>query len=773
MALWRVRFDVPHSHCIRPGMGDYRHAQEIILQGADAQPPAQVMREPVTGLWMLRPQAADQYDYEALSAWTTAPNTTAHNASWWIAVRKGLDPPAYTLPPLLASVRPAGENADGIALSPVPAVGLSHATETGRSGSGDTLVWALESNFFDLRRDGSWSISWSMIADALADHRNGFVVAWHDWQIGLYPGGRVRVWRWADPEDVGGTPTLIDEWVVDDAVADRSGYLTIVPVPQWGLLVYLCAPTCLERQRGRMVAAPMLSDVSGSHYWPEDTTIRVAINPAVKWVLGYSAVRFPAADQVVYDAPFDLEQPPLTAPSSIPLTNLGDATATSVGVEIVKPDTTAISSWAAETARTTYRAKLTFSNGADQYLTPFFASYQPLWPPIFETRNTTEWAAEVVSNLSVTDTWDGRVEGACDVQVWSELGRKALERGDMSVVVERRDTALDDWEPVLLGLATVEGDVNVDYDSGRDRLAFGARLALRDMRYRLSEVRMTRADSLDGLTVVEGINRVLGACGFESLLSTPAGVDTTKMPVATKDGKRPRWMPKRGDDGERVLRDLLLLLRRKNKEYNVVQAIDDANPANRHRLKMVERARETDVADRWTLSLLEGDHDLGSGVVEVGSLTLSPSPPEANAVRVESYDEKQNLKYATKVTVNQDSLDDPTSRDFLGRIKLLVAHVQGIADETNLKIAARRLYDAVAHNRLTATVSTPWYVDTLRANAYVRIKGLGADGDESALLDGWVVRRTISITAEESDEDSGHERVTYEIDTVWSGRASG
>jgi hypothetical protein len=725
-----------------------------------------VIREPLTKLVMLRPQASNDVTYKQLTDWTYQ-GATAAGGVWWLGVRRGLPSGTYAQPPLAASALPAGASEGGIAITPSVTAALSYAVIAG-GPSGDTLVWALESNLFNLDRDAGFTMSCTYVGDPYLGARNGVLAQWDRYALHVTPQGRVRAYQWASASDISGTPKLIDEWEWEFGVEE----ITVIPLPHRGYGVYASGPTGINSASAHLVAIDWQSDSDGSYYWATGK-VRIAINPKVRWVIGYAVVTYPTSAQVVYDAPHALDAPPLTGPSTVNVGNVGVSALTSVSLSWVKPDYTAID-W---TTALAFTPKITLSTSNSLY-TPYLAGYQPLWAPVFESRATTEWSADLLKNLSITHTWDGRVEGSCEIEVRGAEGRKALERGDMSVVVERKDRSEGaTWKPVLIGLGQVDGQIDLDYDPAADTMVYTARVALRDWRYRLSEVRMTRSDSLDGLTIRQALDRILEAAGIQPLLSAPSALDSIKMPSVGTDGKRPRWMPKRGDDAEKVVRDILLLARKKDTEFLLVQAVDDASAGNRHRLKVIQRPRPTSSAARWTLTAVEGQHDPTQGVVEYTGLGLDPSPPEANAVRVEGYDEEaskdgaktERLKYATQVLVNRDSLYDTSKRSYLGRIKYLIAAVQGLQSQHEADLMARRLYDAIATERLVATLQSRYWVEEFSPNTYTRLKFVLA-GAEATLLDGWITRRTMTI-----DQQDGCEAptVVYEIDTAWGGRVAG
>jgi hypothetical protein len=168
-------------------------------------------------------------------------------------------------------------------------------------------------------------------------------------------------------------------------------------------------------------------------------------------------------------------------------------------------------------------------------------------------------------------------------------------------------------------------------------------------------------------------------------------------------------------------------------------------------------------ASTWVLSPYQGDANVNARIWWYGGEPiLLPEPPEANVLVVEGVTtpHPEGYRVPVKPLTNVPSLTDPTSIDYQGRIRVGKYLLPTLPDNLNVAAAARRIFDAVAHQRMKSEpIAIPMLQLALKPNIPVVLQ----DPDGGVFVNGWIKRRHVYI------EGPTHQHMTLELDTVWTG----
>jgi hypothetical protein len=176
----------------------------------------------------------------------------------------------------------------------------------------------------------------------------------------------------------------------------------------------------------------------------------------------------------------------------------------------------------------------------------------------------------------------------------------------------------------------------------------------------------------------------------------------------------------------------------------------------------------TDASTIWTLTAFNEEHDPAGQVARFMTMRLSPEAPEGNRTYV--YSPLSNSPGSQRVTsaplTNFDSLNNPASPDYLGRVVAVGYKCVGISDQTQLNMMNRRLFEAIGRRRLKGTIEAQDYIPALAPCTYFNLRALDATGARATIFSAWIKRRTVRVL------DDEQETVSYEIDTNWTGELS-
>jgi hypothetical protein len=277
----------------------------------------------------------------------------------------------------------------------------------------------------------------------------------------------------------------------------------------------------------------------------------------------------------------------------------------------------------------------------------------------------------------------------------------------------------------------------------------------------------------DGLNIGGAINNVLVSCGFAAMPNYPTDAGITFVPGVPDTNKNYRWAPKEGDTGDQIIRKLLLLIHRQNYQYRTRYSFID----QRWYIDLLRKNEGPDgsggttLSTRWIFSPFTDDHDpanaRGNGYIVCYGAVPSPSfesfPPEANIVWMEGREgaghKDSSFRVLSPPIVNQASLSDPSSIDYLGMAVEAKMVVDPVDDQGLVNQFARILFELIGHNRRTFSLPVHKFVGYILPNHQCRVW----DHTRSVIVDGWIKKRTLIVT------DNFNEELKFDLDTIWEG----
>jgi hypothetical protein len=371
--------------------------------------------------------------------------------------------------------------------------------------------------------------------------------------------------------------------------------------------------------------------------------------------------------------------------------------------------------------------------------TPVVVGYFMRCAPLIAQRDTTPVQAERVLELELTKDEYAREEGYADCLLESDATRRIAQRGDTTYRLEYRTRDADPWRTLSEGFAAAESITPMRRRP--DKFPCRVRFALKGMWSRFGEIYQLASTAFDGVMVGDAFNKLLEGCGFERISSPPAALQALRMPAAPAGdtGSGWRYAPRVGQSGEEILRTLLLFATATGSEWRLrwdyatgkwlLEPKPDGLPA-------------------WTL-LDAGSVNPALREYRYSELEITPRPPEANIVYVEgaTAPSKEGERLVV-VLVNEDSLAEPNSLDYLGRYKLLRVQADTLSELDAVQRLAERLYDAAARHATEAQARLPLppAYDTALLELLSPPRRVQVLEGSNALLDGWVKRATLTAS---------------------------
>lgn len=750
MAQWRLTLDVPYSFAVEPGFQRDPHHREFRPEKDSFN---NTYLDPSTNLLMLQPSFMKRNfnsDFKTLGQWRKT-------AGWWQESYRGQDPSA-TAANMFSAVRPAEQDFTLIELLVMVAI-VSIETSIALY---DSMKWILESNFL-LDVDEGFVIHYHVQGDEFRRKRNWFMVMWDNIGLHFAYDGRCRVYEY-DRNDLTAAPVLKEEFVFASPgeILNKSGYFVFLPIPVFGLSIThsrvpqknIFSPSNVRSgvSRGHLVSWPT-REISGNNRLFESSTVRIAHNPYTPPVLGFQTITYSAGDYT--DAIFDPGFKPSISPTQLETLRVATSYG-SAAIELRKADNSG--AWVAGTDQQG-RVKLSLTPDASGKHTPFVFSYDVAWDPVFATRNTTplelaRYAEDGTDRLLYLEWGEddmGRFEGKAKAMLSTAAGRAIALRGDATFRLDWRNDDTEVWQTLFGGFAK-EWDITVRHDNN-----YGGWLecdfALLGMHYRFRETHRLFESAFDGNSVGGAVNQVLRGNSLPALASIPAFAANTILP-RKPDGKAWRFAPKEGDSSEEILSVLLLFLHTQGVEWRLRHDWDNNT-------FVLEQKPNLTGVDGWALVAYDELRDAAAHYWSYGEQpNIRPESPEANYIILEGLtDPNSDANRVIVTSIHQESIDDPTSVDYMGRSIVAKASIHGITERTELAKMARRLKDAIAHRRLTEHIP----IRHLQMALSPGVQVTQYDGEGRTLLTGWIKWRGVVI------EEEGNEEMTLAVDSVWEG----
>lgn len=722
--MWRLRLDTPYTFQTRPPAEKAQHAIDFSLI---EESNTLYVRE--AGLLLLRPSCFRIDAFQHLIASSQINKATAH---WREARRlaKGILVDALqgsTQAGMLTRVRKQGEASIIELLIEVAIVALTNR-----------LKWVLQTAA-NLEPDESFAIYLQCQDDELANEDDYLYLQWYRWGLRFDTAGGAALYRYG--EDLQQQPKLIYRWQFADALNPREmRAFVVIPAPPLGFLVgsyKFVAPSMHSSSTSRELASLRLVPIPAEYLrnigtsqdpiysYSDAAPLNIGLNLRYDPVIGVERVRYPTSGYAI-DAPFPVGWiKPKEPYHEVQVLRTHKMTASS------EVQDTQGNAWTASTTDGAARVKMTLTTDNPVY-TPFVAGYYAYWEPEYAARDTTP-ITPTIKSLEWTSTELAQGEGEAQVIVESSDATPIL-RGDMTFTLDRWDGT--QWVPHEAGFAAVE-TLETLKQPYRPAPTYRAVLSLKGMWARLLEIFQHSETAFDYLLMQDAFNKLLQGAGFEPLTSVPAPLQNLRMPAAQMGGQPTGWryMPRVGQTGYEILQTLLLLCSATGQEYRL------RYDATQGKFALEAKPNPDEV---WTLSPVQ--EDATTRTVRYSTLEAKIEPPEANIVRVEGATApEKDGKRIVYVKVNQPSIDDPSSPEYLGRVRFVRLASDNLRTAEEVQQMANRLYQVATRRIRTATLTIPdyeaWMLPLLtppvRANLVLPNNG--------GVWGGWIKRATLMI----------------------------
>lgn len=746
---WRVRLDVPYQFAVEPGFAKAQYCADF---APDSTLTNDVWRDPATGLVMLKPRIFDgDYDQYAipLSQWNKA------DGVWQEVKRRTAFKPGVGMRLLSALTNARSYQSLQINLNVVAAQVAVEALMQ----QYDYLQWALESTAA-LYDDEGFVLAYHFAADEMTRYTNVMYIQWDNVGLHVSGSGKLRIYKYTDRYDMNNPAKLVlvreEDFSAQQEMFNQHGYFMFIPAAPWGLLLYhqpmrmrmAFAGASWEAGVPRSMLVPWQPEeyIQGAYRVLRSSPIRIALNPNLGNTIAVYRIRYKTSGTFV-DGVFDPKYKPTVTPSQSVALQLPNGRG-SCTASVIKKDQDA--AWAVGDQQARMKVQLSTT---DAVYTPFLAGWYCRWEPVFAERQTTPVPVSTIESgptdklvrLEFTYDAQGQREGEAEMVLHSSAAKSIALRGDATYTVDYSSDG-EQWTTAFGGIAT---DWRLEYESAVGGWWWRARCKLRDMWWRFEETHLAFESANDGLTIGEAINNVLMASGFPAA-SLPNDLPEVRLPLPPA-GSGWRFAPAAGSTGAEMIRQYLAFLRKQWVEWLLVY--DFAG----QQWQFVKRERSIPTA-WWRLSPYD-DYAPDEYVWAYTALQAEVLPPEANIVVVGGVQgtDSKTMRILSPPAVNTASLNDPASPDYLGRSKMVLYEVDGVSDQQDAALMCRRIYDAVAHSRVLASLAIERYNPALSPDAYVEVW----DADYNTLFTGWIKRATVVV------DNWVTERMKLEVDSVW------
>lgn len=723
--MWRLRLDTPYRFATRPMVEKAQHAIDFSLI---EQSNTFYVRE--AGLLMLRPSC---FRVDAFQHLVQSSQLNKASAHWREARRiaKGILTNALQgsqQAHLLTRVRRHNESSQIELLTAIAIVAITN-----------NIKWVLQTAF-NLQADESFAVYLQCQDDELANEDDYLYLQWDKWGLRFDTAGFAGLYRYSD--HLQQQPKLIHRWQFTDALNPREmRAFVVIPAPPLGLLVgsYKFRSATMHsssttRELGDMTLVPIPAEYLINHGtsqnpiygYSQPAPLHVAINLRYDPVIGIERVRFAASGYAI-DAPFPVGYvKPQTPYHEVQVLPTHQQTASG------QVQDTQGNAYTSNTTDPAARMRINLSTSNPVY-TPFVVGYFARWEPEYAERNTTPFTPTIKS-LEWTETELALGEGEAEVVV-EGAGISAVQRGDMTFTLERFDTAQNQWVPHAAGFAGVES-VEFVKQPHRPHPTLRARLSLKGMWARLLEVYQHSETAFDYLLMLDAFNKLLQGAGFEPLASVPAPLQNLRMPAAQLGGQPTGWryMPRVGQTGYEILQTLLLIASGAGQEYRLRWDTTQN--------KFVLEAKPNPTTPTWTLSPAQENQT--NHTVRYQQLELRIEAPEANVVMVEGATApEKDGKRLCKVIVNQPSIQNPSSPDYLGRVRFVRLASDNLRTMDEVDKMADRLYSVASKRIRTATLTLPEYKEWMLPLLSPPVKANLVLPNNGGTWQGWIKRATL------------------------------
>ncbi len=689
--MYRLTLDVPYRFAVRQA---YEHAQHGIDFRCEIS--SNIYHNPTYGLTMLRPSCLDNRWVENIVPLSQLEYQPDH---WVPAYRGAVGTDDQIRQRAVHLARVLSDGLTQIELLILTAiVAVTSAPK-----------WVVRTGF-DLLPDESFALHITGADDEATKEYDFLYLQWGRYGLRLDTQGVLEFYLY-DPADMMQPPVLIDRW--DSGISNPvRAYSTIavIPVSPLGILVLTAggAPSLMNNSSttrnllsSKLVPlreyAQEVSQDPLKYRMYDATRLNIAVNTALFPILAVERVRYPESGQCV-DRPHDLPpihpQVPTHQPIIVP--NLHQSATTTPLLADGTP-------WATAQAPTRYKMRMQLTASAGGVYTPVVAGYYLYCEPYIAERDTTPVEVERIKRIELTTDEYSRQEGYAEhvIRLPQESALYAIaRRGDTTYKLEYRQNPTENWTVLSAGFAQLE---SLEPYPVQDAVhsAFRARWELKGFWSRFAELYQLYDTAFDGVTLADAFNKVLIGAGYAPIpqAELPNALKQIYLPSAGTGDTSTGWKyaPRTGQTGDEILTSLLLFALATGGEWRLRYDFGQ----QRWVLEQKPDGLPPIVIDPATQDLLQR-------TVRYDSLSIVPEPPEANLLIVEgaTVPNREGERLVVQI-VNEPSLTDPTSLDYLGRVVSVYLQADSINEIDRLQEMAEYLYDSVCKHRTRYSLVLP------------------------------------------------------------------
>lgn len=712
--MWRLELDIPYTFQVKPGFERAQHALDFDPQRVDG-----VYLDRRAGLAMLTPSTLTGEWRNYL----VPINDLNRQANFWTRASRASK--IAITQAFLAKSNPAGQSPSLIELL----INIAILAVTG------DMRWVMET-VSPLDADESFTFYIQCADDEYARTGDYFYLQWGDYGFYANTTGEARFCRYND--GLTNPPTLLHQWNFTQGgnFLREAAAFTFIPCPPVGYLVIFSVrqPAGLQSSNRSTVRTVVSSEfiplaqyaTNTGSFWQLTTAsqLHIGINPRLDPIIALERVRFTPSGELL-DKPFAVGYTGTSA-THTPLVYYSRIQSASTALRTA--DGTA--SWNGQ-ADASMRVNLTT---VDSRYTPFVYGYFVKIDPEYALRNTTPVPVKLLS-LEYTVNDRGRDEGVCEILADTPELLALIKRGDATYRLAYQDGT--QWRTVGEGYAHVAEIEEQSY--GYRSRAVRATLDLKGWWVRFSEVFTHDETAFDGVTFPEAIAKFMIAAGYPPIPTTdyPTALQSLTIPTAGEGATSAGWRfsPRVGQSGLEVLRSLLILVNSLTDEYRI--RYDYAL----ERFRFESKPRPT-VAIRLT-------PDSRTDTIPYRELKWRPLPPEANILCVEGATRPDSEgARIVKVLVNETSLINPASSDYLGRVKLIRITADSLQSEAEVDRFADLVYPHLCRHHAEGTIKVPVFLpDLLELPQLLQIE----DTQNNVILTAYA--HTVTLTGKRTPND--------------------
>jgi hypothetical protein len=755
---WRLTLDTQMETPTEPGFIRSVHAADFSQREGVY---TNTWRDPVTRLLWLKPSwLSGDYasNMRGYGAWSVK------DAGMWQPVTRS---PQETS--LFSLVYP-----QGWAYTDVELTTVGTYLQTVDPDTEDTLYWAMVSREWSLAADEGFVVYYHNLTDELMRRANWFALQWGNLFLHISGAGEYRLYAWtADSATMTGAPTLQHAGSIcgPGQQMARTGFLAVTPVPGMGIALHYPQAMAQGQQQagssevavGHGVLVPYPGKWDHAATGPviaEASALTIALNPYTANVMAVQQTRYAASGTFV-DGWFDPMTLYTAGPAAVTPTCMPYLSAPNPGALVTGALLGPAGAYVAGTDRMG-RVQLTLTTSNTTY-TPFVVGHTVEWAPVRTARTTTPYVVPKVTAIEWSQDEQLRNEGSAEMLLEGVTAQAIAQRGDTTCLLEYSHDETT-WVTAFDGIAR-----DWELDTGVDASGtwYRAKCSLRDRFWRIEEAHVNLQSAFDWMTVANAVDTVLKASGWAAIVTQSPALANLFVP-GSATGRTWRYAPNLGDSGIEALDTILLHTRTQQGEW--ILRYDYTTDG-----WVTEQRASSTVTGALTFTPYSDDRDPDADVFAYSQAMFRPEPPEANVIQIMGVTDPDSgaIRYCSPPMVNQDSLDDETSPDYLGRAVLLLGTLGEAPTSQEVLLMARRVYDAVAHRRIKATLQMADWHTTIVPNVYVTIE---RDGGET-LAEMWIKRRTIRVQQGmgltwpdglgAALVEGYVEEVTLELDTQW------